>query len=140
MFSFFSMYKGNSAAGVGVFTGEHYIASHFLHGEVTDVAQGPAAGRAAGQLGAAAGAHQVATLALQDGRQNIVEAYGALEQRGEVGRHGGGHTGQRRNPRHSTTGTASSPAPLARAHVTVTRTYVDQRSPINRCTQDLTKR
>lgn len=140
MFSFFSVYKGNSAAGVGVLAGEHHIASHLLHGEVADVAEGPAAGGAARQLGAAAGAHQVATLALQNGRQHIVEAYGALEQRGEVGRHGGGHTGQRRHPGHSTTGTASSPAPLARAHVTVTRTYDDQCSPINRCTQDLTKR
>ncbi|CAN8027777.1 unnamed protein product, partial [Ixodes persulcatus] len=44
---------------------------------------GPAAGRAAGQLLAARGADEVAVLTLQDGRQHVVEADGALEEAGQ---------------------------------------------------------
>lgn len=82
MLRFLGVYKSNCAARVGVFTREHDIAGYLLHGEVADVAQRPAARGAAGELGPAARAHQVPALALQDGRQDIVEAHGALEQGG----------------------------------------------------------
>lgn len=106
-----------------MFTREHNITSDLFHGEVADVAEGPPAGGAAGQLGPAAGADEVPALALQDGRQDIVEAHRALEQRGEVRRHGCGRVHEGGDARHCTTGTASSSAPLVVcAHVTVTQT------------------
>lgn len=118
---FLGVHEGDGAARVGVLAGEHDVAGHLLHGEVADVAERAAARGAARQLGSAAGAHQVPALALQDGRQHIVEAHGALKQRRQVGRHGRGHAAQRGDACHCTTGTASSSAPLVVcAHDTVT--------------------
>lgn len=85
--------------------GERQRGRHLLHGQVADArAQRAAARRAAAQLLAALVAHQVARLALQDGRQHVVEAYRALEQRrelrglpGQAEREGGGRGG---GPRH----------------------------------------
>lgn len=105
-----------------MFTREHNITGDFLHGEVTYVAERAAARGAAGQLGPAAGAYQVPALALQDRRQHIVEAHRALEQRGEISRHGVRRVHQCRHPGDRTTGTASSAPLVVCAHVTVTRT------------------
>lgn len=115
------VHESDSAASVGVFTREHNVAGDLLHGEVADVAERTAARRAARQLGAAARAHQVPALALQYRRQHIVKAHGALEQRGEVGGHGGRRVHEGWHPRDRTTGTASSAPLVVCAHVTVTR-------------------
>lgn len=82
MFGLLSVHEGDCAACVRVFAREHDVTGDFLHGEVAYVAEGAAAGRAAGQLGPAAGAHEVPALTLQDRGQDIVEADWALEQRG----------------------------------------------------------
>lgn len=79
MLSFLRMNESDSAACVGVFAGKHYITSNFFHSKVAYVTEGTAAGRAARQLGSAAGADEMSTLALEDGRQDIIEAHGALE-------------------------------------------------------------
>lgn len=115
------VHERDSAASVGVFTWEHNIAGDLLHREVADVAEWTAARRATGQLGTAARAHQVPALALQYRRQHIVKAHGALEQRGEVGGHGGRRVHESGHPRDRTTGTASSAPLVVCAHVTVTR-------------------
>jgi len=65
--------------------GERQRGRHLLHGQVPDAGgQRASAGRAAAQLLAALVADQVARLALQDGRQHVVEAHRALEQRREL--------------------------------------------------------
>lgn len=120
--SFLGMDEGDGAARVGMLAWEHHVARDLLHGEVAYVAEGPAARGAAGQLRPAAGAHQVPALALQDRREHIVEAHGALEQRREVGGHGGGHADERVHPGDRTSGTARSAPRFVCAHVTVTRT------------------
>lgn len=122
MLSFLSVNKGDCAACVGVFAGEHYIASHFFHGEVAYVAEGAATRRAARQLGTAARADQMPALALQDRGQDIVEAHGTLEQRSKISRHGGRYVHESGYSGHRTTGTASSAPFVVCAHVTVTRT------------------
>lgn len=116
------VHESDSTASIGVFTWEHDIAGDFLHGEIAYVAERAAARRAAREFGAAARAHQVPALALQDRRQYIVEAHGALKQRGEVGRHCGRRVHVCGHPRYRTTGTASSAPLVVCAHVTVTRT------------------
>lgn len=122
MLSFLSVNKGDCATSVGVFAGEHHITGHFLHSEVSYVAEGAATGRAARQLGTAARADQMPALALQDRGQDIVEAHGTLEQRSEICRHGGRDVHEGGHSRHRTTGTASSAPFVVCAHVTVTRT------------------
>lgn len=58
---------------------------HLLHGEVPDArGERAPARRAAGYLLPALAANQMARLALQDRRQNVVEAHRALEQGGEL--------------------------------------------------------
>lgn len=136
MLSFLSVNKGDCAASVRVFAGEHYIASHFLHGEVANVAEGATTRRAARQLGTAARADQMPALALQDRGQDIVEAHGTLEQRSEISRHGGRDVHEGGYSRHRTTGTASSAPFVVCAHVTVTRTLIpsiSDRLPITVC-------
>lgn len=65
--------------------GERQCGGHLLHGQVPDAGgERASAGRTAAQLLAARVADQVTRLALQDGRQDIVEAYRALEQRREL--------------------------------------------------------
>lgn len=77
--------------------GQHHIAAkhlvaareghcfgYFLHGQVPDVAQGTATGGTGRQFGAAVGTHQVAALALDDGRQDVVETHRTLEEGGQV--------------------------------------------------------
>lgn len=122
MLRLLSVHERDSTAGVGVFTWEHNIAGDFLHGEVAYIAERATACRTAGQLGPAAGAHQVPALALQDRRQHIVEAHGALKQRGEISGHCVRRVHECRHPRDRTTGTASSTPLVVCAHVTVTRT------------------
>lgn len=66
---------------VSYLTGEGQRGGHLLHGQVPDAgAERAAAGRAAAQLLAALVTDQVTRLALQDGRQDVVEAHRALEQ------------------------------------------------------------
>lgn len=65
--------------------GEEHGRGHLLHGQVPDAGgQRAPAGGAEAQLLPALLADQVPGLALQDGRQHIVEAHGALEQRGQL--------------------------------------------------------
>lgn len=66
--------------------GERQCGGHLFHGQVPDTrGQRASAGRTAAELLAARVADQVTRLALQDGRQDVVEAYRALEQRRELG-------------------------------------------------------
>lgn len=78
--------------------GEGQRGGHLLHGQVPDAgAERAAAGRAAAQLLAARVADQVTRLALQDGRQHVVEAHRTLEQGRQLGglpgQAGGGQAG-----------------------------------------------
>lgn len=88
MLGLFCVDESDGAARVGVLAGKHHVTSDFLHGEVANVAKRAATRGAARQLGPAAGAHQVPALALQNGRQYIVETHWALEQRREISGHG----------------------------------------------------
>lgn len=67
--------------------GERQRGGHLLHGQVADArGERASAGRTAAQLLAAGVADQVTRLALEDRRQDVVEAYRALEQRRELRR------------------------------------------------------
>lgn len=87
--------------------GERQCGGHLFHGQVPDArGQRASAGRTAAELLSARVADQVTRLALQDGRQDVVEAYRALEQRrklgglsGQTGR-GQGGWGSRHRPGH----------------------------------------
>lgn len=69
---------------VGYLAGEGQSGRHLLHGQVADAGcERAAASRTAAQLLAALVTHQVTGLALQDGRQDVVETHRALEQRRE---------------------------------------------------------
>lgn len=74
------------SVSLGVYlAGERQSGRHLLHGQVPDArGERASAGRTAAQLLAAQVADQVTRLALQDGRQDVVEAYRALEQRREL--------------------------------------------------------
>lgn len=107
------MHESSPAAGGRVLARKHNVPGHLLHGQVPDVAQRSPARGTTRELGPAAGADEVPALALQDGGQHVVEADGALEQRGEVGRHGGrgpGGGGQSGGEGRSARGGASAPA------------------------------
>jgi len=86
-------HEGEVAAAARVLARELEGVGHLLHGQVANVAEGASARGTAAQLGSTARAHEVAALALQDGWQHVVEADGALQETGQVGRVcGGGHS------------------------------------------------
>lgn len=103
--------------------GERQCGRHLLHGQIADArAERAAAGRAAAQLLAALVADQVTRLALQDGRQHVVETYRALEQPRELrrlaeqarrgqGQHGGRGGGPRPGHGAHTGGGTSTTGP-----------------------------
>lgn len=75
----------SGVCGAGYLAGEGQRGRHLLHGQVPDArGERASAGRTAAQLLAARVADQVTRLTLQDGRQDVVEAYRALEQRREL--------------------------------------------------------
>lgn len=87
--------RASSGGARAYLAGEEHRGGHLLHRQVPDAGrQGAPARRAAAQLLAAWVAHQVPGLALQDRGQHIVEAHGALEERGQLvvlrGRRGAG--------------------------------------------------
>lgn len=93
--------------------GERQCGGHLLHRQVPDArGERAPAGRAAAQLLAARVADQVTRLTLQDGRQDVVEAHRALEQRRELrGLCGQADPGQGRRR-----GRGGRPRPDHRAH------------------------
>lgn len=85
VFWLFCVVQCQRAARRGILAGEEHGRGHLLHGQVPDAGgQRAPAGGAEAQLLPALLADQVPGLALQDGRQHIVEAHGALEQRGQL--------------------------------------------------------
>ena len=81
----FRVEQRNDASATGIFAREHHCRSHLLHGQIPYVpAQLPPTRGAARQLGPTIRADQVAGVALQYRRQNIVEADGTFEQAGQV--------------------------------------------------------
>lgn len=79
---FLRVYKRYATTSTRVLAGEHHITGHLFHGQVADIAQLAPACWTARQFRPAIGAHQMPALALQDWRQDVVEANGALEQAG----------------------------------------------------------